>query len=625
MDPLLLRYYNQELQHIREMGGDFAKAYPKIAGRLGLEGFECADPYVERLLEGFAFLTARVQLKIDAEFPRFSQHLLEMVYPHYLAPIPSMAIVQLQPDPDEGSLAKGYTIPRGSAFRSRLGKSEQTACEYRSAHDVNLWPVELVAAKYFTQAGGMSELEVPGARGFKAAIELRLRTTAGLAFQETELDKLVLYLRGSGDVPVQIYERMFANALGVAAMPVQRPAPWSHVVDKSNIRRVGFADGQALLPYGQRSFSGYRLLQEYFAFPQRYLFVEIDGLGPAMRQCNDSELEVMVLLDRSDPFLEKVIDVSHFALHCTPVINLFPKRADRIHITGRLAEEHVVPDRSRPMDFEVYQIDEVMGYGTSGDQAQEFLPFYAAKDNTFDDDEHAYFAVRRTPRVLSERQRRDGARSSYLGSEAFISIVDASATPYRTDMRQLAVSTLCTNRDLPLHMPLGQGKTDFTLEIGAPVDVIRCLDGPTRPQSSHVHGEVAWRLISHLSLNYLTLCDSDEKQGSAGLRELLMLYGDASEATIAKQIEGVRSVSSRPIVRRVAQPGAITAGRGLEVTVTFDESAFEGSGVFLLGAVLEQFFAKYVAINSFTETVMATVERGEIMRWPARAGKRHAL
>jgi type VI secretion system protein ImpG len=277
------------------------------------------------------------------------------------------------------------------------------------------------------------------------------------------------------------------------------------------------------------------------------------------------------------------------------------------------------------MDFEVYQVNGVVGHGTGENRQQEFLPFYSSDETSFRAESSAYYTIRRESRLLSVRQQRYGPRSNYVGSEAFISIVDAAEAPYSTDLRQLAVTTLCTNRDLPLHMPVGTGKTDFTLESGAPVESIRCICAPSKPKPSYAEGDTAWRLISHLSLNYLSLVDSDEQKGAAALREILKLYGYITEAHIEKQIEGVLSVTTVPITRRMPLEGPISFGRGLEVTVTMDEAAFEGTGCFLLGAILENFFAKSVSINSFTETVIKTDRRGEIMRWPVRIGRNQVL
>jgi len=625
MDPRLLEYYNRELQHLRELGGEFAREFPKIAGRLGLEGFECADPYVERLLEGFGFLAARVQLKMDAEFPRFTQHLLEIIYPHYLAPTPSMAVVQFQPDPTEGALEKGFVISRDSELRSILGKGEQTPCEYRTAHEVKLWPLELVEAQYFAGREPVAQLAPADLARVRAGIRLRLRTTLpDLPIGKLALDRLELFLHGSDALPGRLYEQLLANTVLVVARPGERPAPWYEKIPENAIRRLGFENEQALLPCPPPSFHGYRLLHEYFAFPQRYLFVEVGGLGPAVRRCVGQELEVLILLGRADPALENAVAAANFALFCTPAINLFAKRADRIHLSDQVAEHHVVADRTRPMDFEVYQVTGVTGIGAENEE-QDFLPFYASYDRLSQRAQRSFYTVHRLPRQLSDRQRRHGPRSSYVGSETYLALVDADEAPYRGNLRQLAVTTLCTNRDLPLHMPIGRGDTDFTLASGAPVGSVRCLSGPTAPRQSPAHGDTAWRLISHLTLNYLSLADSDAHQGAVALRELLALYGNLADTAVRKQIDGVCSIQAAPITRRAPIPGPIAFARGLEVAVTLDENAFEGVGGFILGAVLEQFFAKYASINSFTETVVKTTERGEIMRWPARIGRRHTL
>jgi type VI secretion system protein ImpG len=620
MNPRFLRYYSQELQHLREMGGEFAGDYPKIAGRLGLDSFECADPYVERLLEGFSFLAARVQMKIDAEFPRFTQHLSELVYPHLLAPTPSMAVVQLQPDLGNPSLKQGFLVPRGSALRSVLGKGDNTACEYRSAHEVTLWPVELAEARFSTYSGTEAGLDAKLPPAVKAQIRLRLRTSGGIAFRDLPLDRLCLHLRGGEDLPVRIYEKILAGVEGVLVAPVGRPAPWHRLLPRTAVQPMGFDESESLLPSGERSFQGYRLLQEYFAFPQRYQFISLSGLQPALAQCADNEIDITILLNRGDAGLEQTLDSSNFALHCTPVVNLFQRRADRINISDEQLEYHILVDRTRPMDYEVFQVDSVTGYGSGPGAEQAFNAFYTAKDLGGLHQGKAFYQIRREQRVVSQRQRRDGPRSSYIGSETFISIVDAAEAPYRADLRQLGLSVWCTNRDLPLSMPVGVGKTDFILDAGAPLAAVRCLAGPSQPRPSFAEGSVAWRLLNQLSLNYLSLQDSDPQQGAAALREMLALYCHTDDPSAHRQVEGVRSIRSKAVTRRMPSPGPITFGRGIEVTVTLDDAAFEGTGAFLLGAVLGQFFAQYVSINSFTETVVRTVARGDIMRWPAKGG-----
>ncbi|MGU9815167.1 type VI secretion system baseplate subunit TssF [Pseudomonas sp. LF135] len=621
MNAKLLRYYERELAHLREVGGEFARDYPKVAGRLGLETYACADPYVERLLEGFSFLAARVQLKIDAEFPRFTNHLLELVYPQYLAPTPSMAVVQLQPDMSEGSLAAGFKVPRDTALHSQLGKGDQTACEFRTAHDVTLWPVELVQARYFACGAHVAGIDLSRLGGVKAALRLRLRVGAGLTFSDLALDSLPLHIRGGEAMPSRILEQLLAQAAGVLVMPVQEHVDWHQFLPKSAIRSVGYSDSEALLPSGPRSFQGYRLLQEYFAMPQRFMFAEVAGLANSVSRCTAEQLDVIVLFKKLDPVLEQSLSAANFGLYCTPAINLFPMRTERVHLSDQQSEYHVIPDRTRPMDYEIYQIESVTGYGSGAEASQTFESFYRANDLHARTPPNAFYQLRRDARVLSEQQRRQGPRSSYIGSELFLSLVDAQEAPHRSDLRQLGIDTLCSNRDLVLSMPVGSGRTDFTVESGAPVQSVRCVAGPTVPAPSFAEGETAWRLVSHLSLNYLSLLDQDREQGAIALRDLLRLYCRVDDEAAHKQIEGLRSVTADSIVRRLPLPGPITYGRGLQVCVTLDESAFEGAGVFVLGSVLEQFFAKYVSLNSFTETVIKSAARGVIMQWPARVGR----
>ncbi|WP_437882098.1 type VI secretion system baseplate subunit TssF [Pseudomonas sp. LRF_L74] len=619
MNPRLLGYYNQELQHIRESAEEFAREFPKIASRLTLSGIDCADPYVERLLEGFAYLTARVQLKLDAEYPTFTQNLLEIAYPHYLAPTPSMTVVQLCPDPNEGSLANGFTLARGAALRGQLGTEAQTACEYRTSQEVTLWPLEVTKADYFGNPAAVLGRLASSEPSAKAGLTLRLRTGAGLPLNSLQLDSLPFFLHGPDEQPFKLYEQLMANVSAVFARAPD--GSWVERLPPDALRPRGFDDNDAVLPVVPRAFQGYRLLQEYFALPNRFLFVELSGLRSAVQRSSGQEIEIVVLFKRLENTLERSIGSEQFKLFCTPAINLFPRRTDRIHLSDRVHEHHVIADRTRPQDFEIHSLTEMTGHGSGPEQS--FQPFYAVRDPSRYGHERAWYTVRREPRVLSSNQRRNGPRSTYIGSETFVSLVDANQAPYRHDLRQLGVAALCTNRDLPLFMPVGSGRSDFTLEDSAPIQAVRCLAGPSRPRASRAHDASAWRLISQLSLNYLSL--TDQGQGAAALRELMRLYGDATDSGLQMQIDGLRQVTSKPCTRRLPMPGPIVFGRGLEIGIEFDENAFRGTGVFVLGAVLERFLTRYVSINSFTETTLRTTERGEVMRWRAKPGCRPTL
>lgn len=618
MDERLLTYYNSELRHVREMAGEFAREFPKIAGRLALDRDAkevCPDPYVERLLEGFAFLAARVHLKLDAEFPRFTQALMETVYPHYLAPVPAMGVARFEPDPNEPGPEEGFLLERGTALRS---KGDETACQFRTAHELRLWPLGISNARYYTR--DVVVLELPSSLNAKAAFSINLQTKAGRKFCELKLDRLPIFIRGSDQVPIAIYEQIFTRGTHVVLEGAKGSSRFREILPVATIRRTGFDAEEALLPTGPRSFEGYRLLKEYFACPQRFLFFELTGLASAIQQCDADRLDITIALRAPEPKLDNRIDASTFALFCTPIINLFRKRLDPVLISDRFSEFHIVAERTRPIDFEIYQIEEVIGITAQANEEQTFEPFYRARSE--EGHSGAYYTVNRVPRVLTAKEKKFGAISSYAGSEVFISLVDAKASTYPRQLNQLNITALCTNRHLPIQSPVAVSETDLTTELYSPVASIRWVTGPTIPIASTAEGDPAWRTISHLSLNYLSLLDSKDGQGAAALRELLKLYVNPNDVFTLRQIDGIRSAVSNPIVRRVPTPGPLTFARGLEIKIIMDEEAFEGSGIFVLSAILAQFFARYVSVNSFTETVIVSQHRGEIIRWPNLIGKR---
>ncbi|TDR78362.1 type VI secretion system baseplate subunit TssF [Paludibacterium purpuratum] len=617
MHPRLLDYYNRELQHLREMGGEFAADHPKIAARLGLEQFECADPYVERLLEGFAFLTARIQLQHDGQFPQFSQQMLDMLYPHYLAPTPSMAVLQLQPDLTHPRLAAGVTVPRDSVFHSGLGPHGDTRCTYRNAHEVTLWPLALVEAQYLRYSTLASDMPAPRAeRPARAFLRLRFQVQGGLAASALALDKLPLYLQGADSMPFQLYEHLLGAQCGASLR-------WGTRADEHAVlpplAALGYDEREALLPVPTRALPGFRLLQEYFAFPQRYLFVEQTGLAAALSACRRDQFELLWFFERHEPSFEQMIDRNHFALFATPAINLFPLRAARIELTDTRFEHRIVPDPTRPLDYEVCQVTGVQGYNRDNVKLQRFQPFYHACDLPAAVPTRAYYQLRRETCQPSTRQLREGTRTRYPGSETYIALVDGEQAPYRSDLQHLGLELLCSNRDLPLAMPLS-GASDFVAEDALPLKAIRCLSGPCPPRPMLADSHIAWRALNHLTINHLSLAMSEPANGLTSLQNLLALYCPRHDLAGRQRIEGIRAISARTVTRRLSQAGPIAFGRGVELTLTFDDMAFADGGAFLLASVLRHFFSHGASINSFVETVARAPSRGEFMRWRAEAG-----
>lgn len=623
MDKTFLRLYNEELQYIREMSGEFAAEYPKIAGRLALDrdGKEvCADPFVERMLEGFAFLTARVRRKFDAEFPRFTQSLLETVYPHYLSPTPSMLVAQVVPDLTDGALIAGYNVPRGTVLRSRLGRNERTSCEYTTGHDVTLWPLALTEAQYYTR--DLGTLNLPADCQGRAALRLRFEITAGATADALKtIPHLDFYIRGNDDLPTRIFEQMIGRQSGgVVRLVEPGRVPTVRRLPSPTTLRVGHQENEALLPHSPRTFEGYRLLKEYMVFPQRFLFVRVQGIGQALAGSKLTTFDVVLLFNQAEPQLEGRIDKGSFDLGCTPAINLVKRRADRIALDNRAHEHQIITDRTRPLDFEIYRVESVTGIGAKSEQLQTFYPFYGSRAGGTVGG--SFYTTHRVPRTLSQQEKRYGKNTSYSGSEVYLSLVDGQSAPYSSDLRQLALEVLVTNRHLPLSMG---DRIEFTPDGGGPVQAVRCVTGPTPPQPSPIDGEILWRLISHLSLNYLSIDGGPGSEDPGPFRELLRLYADAADRALMKQIEGVQAVTVKPVVRRIETLGPVTFVRGSEISLRLDETAFEGAGVFLFGSIVERFLTRYASINSFTETVIVTPQKGEVMRWPIQTGTRPLL
>ncbi|HEV7575716.1 MAG TPA: type VI secretion system baseplate subunit TssF [Caldimonas sp.] len=631
MDPRLLRLYSDELSHLREVGAEFAREFPKIAARLGVEGMEVTDPYVERLLEGFAFLTARVQLKLEAEQPRLIAHLLEATYPNFLAPLPSMVVARFSVDPADPNLVKGYAVPCGSALLSEVARGQDTHCQFSTAHEVTLWPIELASVQYFSFAPDLAAAKLPQLLGTRGGLRIRLRCGGGVRFDQLGIDRLALYISAADDVAFRLHELVLGSASGtlVRGEPagVLDAAQWR---GSESVRALGFAADQSLLPESLRAFSGYRLVQEVAAMPQRLLFFELGDLAERLRGVASDEVELIVVLRRGDAGLEALVDADSLALFCTPAINLFEKRLDRIQIGTGSWEYHAVPDRTRPMDYEVHSILSVTGFGTGRVAQQEFSPLYATyHDETqpVDGEAHGYYTVRREPRLMSSRQKQHGARSSYIGEEVFLSLVDPNHAPYRDDVRQLSVTALATNRDLPTLLPHAgsDGAANWRLESPGPVARVDLLRGPTRPVTRRPIGQLGWSLVNHLTLNHLALVGETPQRAAAALRTMLGLYAPPEDSGWSRQVEGVHGLEVKSVVRRLPFKGPLTFGTGIEIVLELDELAFQGTSAFLFASVLERFFARHAAINSFTQLTLKTAQRGEVMRWPPRIGMREAV
>lgn len=623
MDARLLRYYNQELRYLRETGGEFAREFPKIAARLGMDGPEVSDPHVERLLEGCAFLSARVHLKLDAEFPRFSHRLLELIHPNFLAPVPSMLVAQVTPVPD-ANLLEAPVLPRDAVLLGPRSPGVGTRCEFRTAQALQLTPLVTVAAEHVLDLSdlGLSAFTLPARP--RSGVRVTLRLPTGMTLDRLRLDTLRFYLGGQTDTAVQLHELALARSVGVLVGPPGGAGDgrrrW---LPPSCIQPVGQGDDEAMLPATLRGFAGNRLIQEYFAFPERFLFLDIQGLRPVLRGMPGDTLEIVLLFEETGRGLDGAVDAANFALHCVPAVNLFPKRAERIHVDEGRHEFHVVPDRLAPLDYEVYDVLSMTGYHDDGTE-RRFVPLYAPGHDA-GRQHNACYTVWREPRLPSEAVRRDGPRSGYVGSEVFVSLVDPDEAPFAEGLHQMGLQLRCTNRDLPLFMPVAGTQGELALDAGVLVSSVRVVAGPSRPHTALREGGAAWRLLNLLSPNYLSLLDTEGGEAARALRELLSGFPQGDEPTIRRQIEALRAVEARPVVRRHPLPGPIAFGRGVEVRLIVDELGHAGGSAFLFGAALHHYLSRHVSLNSFVETVLVSLTRGEVMRWKPSSGTRPLL
>lgn len=631
MDRRFLRYYEQELRFVRDLAHEFALDHARVASRFGLERDACADPHVEWLLDGFAFLAARVQMKLDAEQETFTRHLLELIFPTLAAPRPAAGIVQLEPDPAQGLLEAGFLVPRGTVLASRGGG--ETRCLFTTAHPVTLWPIRLSRARWLP-GGQLAAHGLPAGGSSRAALLLELETLGETPFRALALDRLALHLAGGDRIAFRLFEALTAHARAVLARPAG--GAWrSTLPAEEAIVRLGGSDEEALLPVAPRMVSAFRLLQEYFLLPRRFLFVELRGLERAVAAGEGPRLEVAILLDAADPVLDGAVTADAFALFATPVINLFRKVTRPVPVEPFEREHQVVVDRLRPLDYEVFDLLSVEGVGADERERVRFRPFYALDRRGEGAALEAFYTVERRPRLTAGPDGRGRPqRSAYLGSEVFLQLCDGSAAPWPPGLRRLDVVALCSNRDLPIRLALPTGESHLTTELGAPSRAIRVLGRLTDPlpalaqgdpEAGGPHGRVGWRLAGLLAVNQLSLLDGPEGEGGDALRALLGLLASRAERARQREIEGVRALRARRVTGRLPGPGPIGFGRGLELTLELDEAAMGEGSAFLLGSVLEVALRRLVGVNGFVATTVVSRERGELVRWPARIGGRQLM
>ena len=586
--------YNDELYALRKRASRFAAAFPKIAGRLRMTGDVADDPHVERLIQSFAYSAARVRQKLDDEFPELSDSLLETLYPHYLAPLPSMSVVQFEPG---ATLATVQRLARHSEILAEPINGE--SCRFRTTQDVEITPLAISGATLSGQP-----IDAPfstASAGAASCLRISLRTTSPRpsTFQEMGLAKLQLFISSAWQQATALYELLANNCVGLA-LARHADDPQAVFLPANNLKPSGFARDQAMLPYPPNSFDGYRLLTEFFALPQKFLFIDIDGLD----RWPGGDCELYIYLKTADARLERMVSAKDLVLNASPVINLFQQSCEPLSLDGTRTEYRLLPDARRQRTREIYSVENVQ-LTTRDGQVEKTSPFFGRTQKS------------NGSNVFWQTYRRFDEDDA--SSDTDIAFVDEKRGPLGPIDIVASVDTLCINRELPSQLPFGGGHPYLQLSAGnEAVQSINALMPPTPAIRMNERTAREWRLISHLLLNHLSLFDN----GGAPLKDILSLYAFRDSPETRQLVDSISNVEAQNSHARLGSAMV----PGTDVTVEFDPSLIDRAAAYVFANVLNHFFGLYTSINSFTRLTVTMRGHSEpIARWPARAADRPLL
>ena len=620
MDRTFLTYYESELEHIREHAAEFAALHPTVARNLSLGSIPCPDPYVERLIEGLAFLAARTRLKVDAEAARHVRGVLDALYPDLVGPSPAMTTAVLHPGPQVQAMPAGHTVRRGARFVAAFREGLATRAVYTTAQDVTLWPIAIDTVEYLQDRAALTAAGIPAQSDVEAALKVTIRQQGAVALPALGLDRLDLCFAASARAGA-LFDAIFGFGTGVLARPAVAGAAW---LNAKGPDMVGIGDDEALLPRVRSSFEGYRLLREYFLMPERFHFLRVEGLAPAVRGSAAGKMEIAVLLSGARPAIAG-ITARDLTLFATPIVNLFERECNIVELDGRASAYPVHPDRTRPRDYEVFRLIRVEDAETEG-PAAVLSELHSADASGMPG--LVYTTERRVRRLGEDEIRNGQTRTSYLGDDLFISVARPAGVTVKP-ARRLDIRALCTNRDLPVL----DDAPRLSPEGGDPVARVELLGAMKRPRSAMAAGlpelagngemnldDLSWRLVGQLALNHLSL--TEESADGTPLSAMLALYSDRGDPALARHARSVVRVRSKSVIDRLDIPGPICFGKGVEVTLDIDAPVLAGGSTLLLSALLSRLFARHAGINSFVRTRSHLKQTQEEVAWPMTPGNR---
>ncbi|MGH1485301.1 MAG: type VI secretion system baseplate subunit TssF [Cellvibrionaceae bacterium] len=602
MDDVLLSYYNRELNYVRKLGAEFSEKYPKIAGRLRLDKEVVEDPHVSRLIESFAFLTARIRHSLDDSFPELTEALMGILYPDYHAPLPSMSITQFNLLPH---LFQKMTIPKGESLRVETASGD--SCYYKTCHDVSVLPIEINSCSLYNLPVKAPSLpdDIQRSKTIQSLLKLKISPSEEEGGFDVDDDKLRMYINAQPNIAFKLREYLSNNVIGISiARDAFDEAPL--FLSPDVILSCGFSDEESVIDFDGRASSAHQLLTEYFLLPQKFLFFELTGIKESWDKYSEG-FDVYIYFDETNMELIRGVDDSTLLLGCVPVVNLFDSGSEPIQASEINSEVmlHVSDQYTRSAD--VHRIKDVYAINAQGER-QEILPFYGS--HITNDEDAIYWSVRR-----ENSSWQHGIVSH--GTDSYLNFVDKDYKVVSPDSDWIINANLsCTNRDLPNTLPFGPNQPSIYFMEGGAGLRINCLTPPTPTIQPKLNEATRWQLVTQLSLQHFS-----NEDGLLKLKETLRLYNFNDSKDVSSLIDGMTSLDSEVITARVMDNGRSAMCQGTHFILTCDESFYTGSSLYLFGLVMDEFLSQFCAINTFTQLSIKTTKNFRIeLEWPPRTG-----
>ncbi len=594
-DNSLKTYFEEELDYLRHMGAKFHDEHSQVADRLGLGSKKSTDPHIEALLQSFAFLTGRLQYQLHAEAPQIPSALLEILYPYLEAPIPSMTVAQFIPDKKISET--GSRLQKHSIIYKEFGKGG--ICKFRTCYPTDLWPIKISAIglkkpQEFAFLESLPKVE--------SVLSVTLETqNKEQVFSSLPIESLRFYLSGDERSSYLLYE-LLTNHVSNVVFNSDSEKEQRQILSDDVIQPVGFANDEAVLPEYSYSHPAYRILQEYFVFPNKFKFLDVVNFNAGEA---NQKLEILFLLDKEPPRQVR-IDMDSLALGCAPVINLFPKITEPIRLNHQNFEYKLLGDRLWNQTVEIYSIEKVESQLPDG-KRRIWSPLFSYNQQEREKDQNAFWFKRREVNPMDDPK----------GTEIYLSFYDESFSINQEPNEVVFANSLCTNRDLPRHFAAGE---TFNYDGEGSVEKIVLLEKPSPHRNPKLHGKAVWQLISNLSLNHLSLTDGEV--GLEALKNILFLYAPGDDLQGKRQINSLNKLICKSGVNPIGKGADRKFCYGIEITLTINESTYIDGQGYLFGSVLNRFFSLYASINSYTQLTLknSMKEKEDWKKWQPMAG-----